>query len=64
MSSATIQDVLTIQGELCRRAAEGSWTIDVEDLKQPKDLTPEPAAAALHMRVVIAGGYARSDARG
>ena len=57
MSSATIKDILVMQQEVQRRISDGSWTMDVQDLKQPKDLAPEPAATPLHMRVVIVRAY-------
>lgn len=57
MSSATIEDILVMQQEIQRRIWEGSWTMDVQDLKQPKDLTPDTAAKPLDLRVVIVRGH-------
>jgi len=52
MSNATMKDVLAMQREVQRRVADGSWTIDVEELKQPKGLTSEPAAEPLYIRKI------------
>lgn len=52
MPNATIRDVLEMQRDIRQYLLDGSWAVDLEDLKQPAGIAPESTTEPVHMRVI------------